>query len=170
LPWQARGISGFVTFFIGGVAMATELHLEDLAVGQRFTSGSHAVTVEAIKAFASQFDPQPFHLDEAAAAKSFFGGLAASGWHTAAITMKLLVESGLRLSGGLIGAGGELTWPRPTRPGDVLTVVSEVMAVTPSRSRPERGFVTVKCETRNQNGEAVQVMTSRMLVWRKSLK
>lgn len=147
--------------------MATDLYLEDLAMGQSFTSGSHIVTVEAIKAFAHQFDPQPFHLDEAAADKSFFHGLAASGWHTAAITMKLLVESGMRLSGGLIGAGGELTWPRPTRPGDVLTVVSEVMAVTPSRSRPERGIVTVKCETRNQNGEAVQVMTSRMLVWRK---
>ena len=149
--------------------MTTDLYLEDLAVGQSFTSGSQIVTVEAIKAFARQFDPQPFHLDEAAAAKSFFGGLAASGWHTAAITMKLLVESGMRLSGGLIGAGGELTWPRPTRPGDVLRVVSEVQAVTPSRSRPERGFVTVKCETRNQHGEAVQVMTSKMLVWRKPL-
>jgi acyl dehydratase len=148
--------------------MATELYLEDLKVGAGFTSGSHLVTVEAIKEFARQFDPQPFHLDEAAADRSFFGGLAASGWHTAAITMKLLVESGMRLSGGLIGAGGELTWPRPTRPGDVLTVVSEVLAVTPSRSRPERGFVTVKCETRNQRGEAVQVMTSRMLVWRRS--
>ncbi|HJR57065.1 MAG TPA: MaoC family dehydratase [Rhizomicrobium sp.] len=147
--------------------MVTDLHLEDLMVGQSFTSFSHLVTVEAIKAFAYQFDPQPFHLDEAAAQKSFFGGLAASGWHTAAITMKLLVESGMRLSGGLIGAGGELTWPRPTRPGDVLTVVSEVLAVTPSRSRPERGFVTVRCETRNQNGETVQIMTSRMLVWRR---
>jgi acyl dehydratase len=156
-----------VKFFIDGVVMTTELYLEDLKVGQRFTSGSHRVTPEAIKEFARQFDPQPFHLDEAAAAQSFFGGLAASGWHTAAITMKLLVESGMRLSGGLIGAGGELTWPRATRPGDVLTVTSEVMAVTPSRSRPERGFVTVKCETRNQHGEPVQVMTSRMLVWRK---
>jgi acyl dehydratase len=148
-------------------ATIKDLHLEDIVVGQSFTSGSQIVTVEAIKAFAQQFDPQPFHLDERAARKSFFGGLAASGWHTAAITMKLLVESGMRLSGGLIGAGGELTWPRPTRPGDVLTVVSEVLAVTPSRSRPERGFVTVRCETRNQHGEAVQVMTSRMLVWRR---
>ena len=146
--------------------MATDLHMEDLMVGQRFTSGSQIVTVEAIKAFAQQFDPQPFHLDETMAAKSFFGGLTASGWHTAAITMKLLVESGMRLSGGLIGAGGELTWPKPTRPGDVLTVISEVMAVTPSRSRPERGFVTVRCETQNQNGEPVQIMTSRMLVWK----
>ena len=158
---------GLANFFDDGGVMATELYLEDLNVGQRFTSGSHAVTVDAIKAFASQFDPQPFHLDEAAAAQSFFGGLAASGWHTAAITMKLLVESGMRLSGGLIGAGGDLTWPRATRPGDVLTVVSEVLAVTPSRSRPERGFVTVKSETQNQHGAAVQVMTSRMLVWRR---
>ena len=147
--------------------MATELYLEDLAVGQSFTSGSQTVTVEAIKAFARQFDPQPFHLDEAAAAQSFFGGLAASGWHTAAITMKLLVESGMRLAGGLIGAGGELTWPKATRPGDVLTVISEVVAITPSRSRPERGLVTVKCQTRNQHGEAVQVMTSKMLVWKR---
>jgi acyl dehydratase len=149
-------------------AMTTALYLEDLTVGQRFTSGSHAMTIDAIKAFAVQFDPQPFHLDEAAAAQSFFGGLAASGWHTAAITMKLLVESGMTLSGGLIGAGGELTWPRPTRPGDVLTVTVEVLAVTPSKSRPERGFVTVRCETQNQKGEPVQVMTSRMLVWRKA--
>jgi acyl dehydratase len=147
--------------------MATDLYLEDLSVGQSFTSGSHVMTAPAIKEFARQFDPQPFHLDEAAADRSFFGGLAASGWHTAAITMKLLVESGMRLSGGLIGAGGELAWPRPTRPGDVLTVVTTVMAVTPSRSRPERGFVTVKCETRNQHGEPVQIMTSKMLVWRR---
>ena len=145
----------------------TDLYLEDLRVGQRFTSGSHVMTTEAIKAFAAQFDPQPFHLDEAAAADSFFGGLAASGWHTAAITMKLLVESGMTLSGGLIGAGGELSWPRPTRPGDVLAVTVEVLAVTPSKSRPERGFVTVRCDTRNQKDELVQTMTSRMLAWRR---
>jgi acyl dehydratase len=165
-PERSEGLAS------GSVANAArpskELYLDDLALGQSFTSGSHPVTAEAIKSFARQFDPQPFHLDEAVAAQSFFGGLAASGWHTAAITMKLLVESGMRLSGGLIGAGGELTWPRPTRPGDVLTVVTQVLAVTPSRSRPERGFVTVRCETRNQHGEPVQVMTSRMLVWRRA--
>lgn len=144
------------------------LHLEDLTPGQRFTSGSHTMTADAIKAFAAQFDPQPFHLDEAAAANSFFHGLAASGWHTASVTMRLLVESGMPLAGGLIGAGGELTWPRATRPGDVLHVESEVLAVTASKSKPERGFVTVRCRTLNQNGEVVQDMTSRMLAWRKS--
>ena len=143
------------------------LYLEDLDVGQRFTSGSHAMTAEAIKAFASQFDPQPFHLDDVAAEASFFHGLAASGWHTAAVTMRLLVESGMPLAGGLIGAGGELTWPRATRPGDVLHVECEVLAVTPSKSKPERGFVTVRCRTMNQNGEVVQDMTSRMLAWRR---
>jgi acyl dehydratase len=148
-------------------AMTADLYLEDLQAGQHYVTASHEMTVAAIKDFALQFDPQPFHLDEAAAKDSFFGGLAASGWHTAAITMKLLVESGLRLSGGLIGAGGELTWPRPTRPGDVLTVFSEVLAVTPSKSKPERGFVTVRCETRNQRGEVVQTMTSNMLAWRR---
>ncbi len=143
------------------------LYLEDLSVGQRFTSASHTMTADAIKAFAQQFDPQPFHLDEAAAEASFFHGLAASGWHTAAITMRLMVEAGLPLAGGLIGAGGELTWPRPTRPGDVLHVESEVLAVTPSKSKPERGFVTVRTRTLNQNGEVVQDMTSRMLVWKR---
>ena len=145
----------------------TELYLEDFTVGRRFTSTAHTLDAQQIKTFARQFDPQPFHLDEEAAKNSFFHGLAASGWHTAAITMSLLVKSGMPIAGGLIGAGGELTWPRPTRPGDTLTVESEVLAVTPSRSRPERGMITVRSITRNQNGEAVQDMTTRMLVWRK---
>ena len=142
-----------------------ELYLEDFRVGRRFTSAAHVLDAGQIKAFARQFDPQPFHLDEKAAENTFFHGLVASGWHTAAITMSLLVRSGMPIAGGLIGAGGELTWPRPTRPGDTLTVESEVLAVTPSRSRPERGMITVRSVTRNQNGEAVQDMTSRMLVW-----
>ena len=143
------------------------LYLEDLSIGQRFTSGSQQMTTEAIKAFASQFDPQPFHLDEAAAEASFFKGLAASGWHTAAVTMRLLVTSGLTLAGGLIGAGGELTWPRAVRPGDVLKVESEVLDLQPSKSKPERGLVTVRSRTLNQKGEVVQDMTTRMLVWRR---
>src|SRR6201996_7352515 len=121
-----------------------ELYLEDFAVGQRFTSTTHALDAGQIKAFASSFDPQPFHTDEVAAQATFFHGLAASGWHTAAITMSLLTKSGLNIAGGLIGAGGEITWPRPTRPTDVLQVESEVLAVTPSRSRPERGTITVR--------------------------
>lgn len=145
------------------------LYLEDLVAGQRFTSGAHEMTAEAIKAFARQFDPQPFHLDDVAAQDTFFHGLAASGWHTAAVTMRLLVESDMTLAGGVIGAGGELTWPRPTRPGDVLTVESLVLAVTASKSKPERGLVTVHSRTLNQKGEVVQDMTSRMLVWRKPL-
>lgn len=100
--------------------------LDDLSVGQRFSSSSHTIDAAQIKAFAAQFDPQPFHLDGEAAKATLFGGLAASGWHTAAITMKLLVESGLPLRGGIIGSGGEISWPTPTRPGDTLTVVSEV--------------------------------------------
>jgi acyl dehydratase len=143
------------------------LYLEDFSVGQRFTSATHRIDADQIKAFASRFDPQPFHTDEVAAQAGFFGGLAASGWHTAAITMSLLVKSGMPIAGGLIGAGAEIAWPRPVRPGDVLQVESEVLAVTPSRSRPERGMISVKSETRNQNGEVVQLLTSRMLVWRK---
>src|SRR5258706_11703640 len=144
-----------------------EVYLEDFTVGQRFVSATHQIDADQIKAFATRFDPQPFHTDDVAAQTSFFKGLAASGWHTAAITMSLLVKSGMPIAGGLIGAGGEINWPRPTRPGEVLQVESEILAVTPSRSRPERGTITVKSETRNQNGEAVQVLTSKKLVLRK---
>jgi len=144
-----------------------ELYLEDFAVGQRFVSATHRIDADQIKAFASRFDPQPFHTDDIAAQTSFFKGLAASGWHTAAITMSLLVKSDMPIAGGLIGAGGEINWPHPTRPGDVLQVESEILAVTRSRSRPERGTITVKSETRNQNGDVLQVLTSKMLVWRK---
>jgi acyl dehydratase len=136
-------------------------------VGRCFTSATRRLDADQIKAFASQFDPQPFHLDEAEADKSFFHGLAASGWHTAAVTMSLLVKSGMPIAGGLIGAGAEIQWPRPVRPGDVLQVESEVLAVTLSRSRPERGMITVKSQTKNQRGEVVQVLTSRMLVWKR---
>ena len=143
------------------------LYFEDFAIGQRYRSSSRRITVDDITRFASEFDPQPFHLDEKAAQTSFFHGLAASGWHTAAITMSLLVQSGMPIAGGLIGAGAEIAWPRPVRPGDTLTVESEVVEVKPSRSRPERGMITVKSQTRNQHGEVVQILTSRMLVWKK---
>ncbi len=142
-------------------------YLDDLKVGQRFVSGAHELDEAQIKAFAAQFDPQRFHLDEEAAKDSFFGGLVASGWHTASITMKLLVEGGAPLAGGVIGAGGELVWPRPTRPGDRLHVESEIIEITPSRSRPERGTVTVRSETLNQRGEIVQAMTAKLVVQRR---
>lgn len=140
------------------------LYLEDLEPGSRFETASVIVERDAIKRFAADFDPQPFHLDERAAEGSFFGGLVASGWHTAAITMRLLVTSGLPIAGGVIGAGGELVWPKPVYPGDELTVGVEVVASKRSASRPERGLVTVRCETRNQKGEVVQVMTARLVV------
>ncbi|HEY9086039.1 MAG TPA: MaoC family dehydratase [Candidatus Tyrphobacter sp.] len=143
------------------------LYLEDIDVGQRFTTASHAIDEAQIKAFAAQFDPQPFHLDADAAKNSLFGGLVASGWHTAAITMKLLVTSGARLANGTIGAGGEISWPGPTRPGDVLRVESEVLEVTPSRSKPDRGIVTMRSETRNQRDEVVQVLTAKLVIPRR---
>src|ERR1700722_16811712 len=113
-----------------------KLYLEDIAVGMEFVSGEHQLDAAQIKAFASQFDPQPFHLDEQAAQGSFFQGLAASGWHTMAITMRLLVES-LPFSQGVIGAGAELSWPRPTRPNDVLHVKSTITDIMPSRSEQD---------------------------------
>jgi acyl dehydratase len=144
------------------------LFLEDLHVGQHFASASHTIEEGEIKAFAAQFDPQPFHLDGEAAKATLFGGLAASGWHTAAITMKLLVESGLPLRGGIIGSGGEISWPKPTRPGDTLTVGSEIEEVTPSRSRPDRGMIRVRSETRNQHGDIVQILIAKLIMPRRS--
>jgi acyl dehydratase len=144
------------------------LFLDDLGVGDRFTSGTHEIDEEQVKAFAKQFDPQPFHLDAEAAKATFFGGLVASGWHTAAVTMRLLVESGLTITGGIIGAGGEITWPNPTRPGDVLQVETEILELRPSRSRPDRGTATVRSETRNQRGEVVQVLAAKLVVPRRT--
>jgi acyl dehydratase len=146
---------------------AATLYLDDVVVGYRFSSGEHALDEQQIKAFAAQFDPQPFHLDDGAARKTLFGGLAASGWHTAAITMRLLVTGGMPLAEGVIGAGAEVSWPQPTRAGDVLHVESEVLAITPSRSRPDRGMLTVRSETRNQRGEVLQILTSKLVVSRR---
>ncbi len=140
---------------------------EDIAVGQVFEHGEIAVTEESVIAFARQFDPQIFHLDAEAAKDTFFAGLAASGWHTAAMTMRLIVESGLQLAGGIIGAGGSLTWPKPTRPGDVLSIRIEVLELRASRTRPERGTLKARVTTRNQHGDELQIMTCDLLVWRR---
>ncbi|MGZ5083291.1 MAG: MaoC family dehydratase [Usitatibacter sp.] len=140
------------------------LYFEDFTAGRRFTSAAKAVTAPEIKAFAREFDPQPFHLDDEAARATVFKGLAASGWHTMAMSMRLMVEGGLPVAGGIVGAGGEISWPRPTRPGDVLQVVSEVLEATASRSKPDRGVVTVRSETLNQNGEVVQVLVAKLIV------
>ncbi|MBT2299427.1 MaoC family dehydratase [Variovorax paradoxus] len=147
--------------------MAGTLYLEDLSPGARFTSGEHALDAAQIVDFAQRFDPQPFHLDVEAAKSTFFQGLAASGWHTASITMRLLVQSGLPLADGIIGSGGEIQWPKPTRPGDVLHVESEVLEVIPSRSRPERGMVAVRSETLNQHGDVCQRLTTKLVVSRR---
>jgi len=139
------------------------LYFDDLTVGRTFASGTRLVDAGEIKDFARQFDPQPFHLDEELAKGTFFKGLAASGWHTMAMTMRLMVEGGLPVAGGIIGAGGEISWPQATRPGDVLQVFSEVIEAKASRSRPDRGMVTVRSETRNQRGEVVQVLIAKLV-------
>jgi acyl dehydratase len=146
--------------------MKNVLYLDDLSVGQPFVTGSHTLDEAQIKAFAAQFDPQPFHLDAELAKATPFKGLVASGWPTAAITMRLLVDSGVPLAGGLIGLGGSLKWPRPARPGDVLTVYGEITEVTPSK--PDRGTIGIKAETRNQRGDVVQSLTATLLVPRRA--
>jgi len=122
---------------------------------------------ERIKAFAAEFDPQPFHLDQAAAQATVFGGLSASGWHTAAVAMRLMVTGGLPLGNGIIGLGGELAWPKPTRPGDTLRVESEVLEILPSRSKPSQAVVKVKSTTLNQDGEPVHMFTAKVLVFKR---
>lgn len=145
----------------------TPVYLDDVVVGSMFESEEVTITAEDIIAFAKQFDPQPFHLDAAAAEHSFFGGLAASGWHTASITMRLLVTGGPALAGGTIGAGGEIAWPSPTRPGDRLHVRATVLSVTASKSRPDRGSAILKVETLTSDGELRQLFTVRTLVFRR---
>ena len=148
-------------------AARVPLYFEDLRVGQVHRSGTLDVDADAIRTFAAAFDPQPFHLDEEAAKSTFFRGLAASGWHTAALTMRLLVGSGLPLAGGIIGAGMEIKWPRPTRPGDTLHVESEVLELRASSSRPNQGLAKIRNTTFNQNNEPVQIMEGTLVVARR---
>lgn len=149
-------------------AAERRLYFEDLQAGLRFT-GTRTCTVDEaqIKAFAAEFDPQPFHLDAAAGRSTVFAGLVASGWHTAALTMRLILDGGPRLAGGTVGLGAELDWLKPVRPGDTLSVRGEVLATAPSRSRSDRGRVTMRTETCNQQGEVVQVCISKLLVPRR---
>lgn len=143
------------------------IYWEDLHVGRRFTSGEYEMTEQRIVEFAAEFDPQPFHLDHAAAARSIFKGLAASGWHTAAVTMRLLVQSDFAPSEGIVGVGCEVAWPQPTRAGDILRVESEVLEMIPSRSKPMQGLAKVRNTTLNHKNEVVQVFTASIIVFRK---
>jgi acyl dehydratase len=143
------------------------LYFDDLKVGQTFVTEMRSVSEQDILRFAREFDPQPFHVDHAAAKRSVFNGLSGSGWHTAALTMGLMVDSGPPLAGGILGIGGEISWTTPLRPNDALQVHSEIVGLTPSRSRPERGTATIRNETRNQRGEVVQTFIARVIVPRR---
>jgi acyl dehydratase len=143
-------------------------YLEDFAVGQTFGSGRLVIDEARIKSFAAEFDPQPFHLDREAAQRTLFGGLAASGWHTAAATMRLLVGSEMRPAGGFIGSSfDELRWPHPVRPGDELHLQIEVLEIRPSKSRPQQGVLKARTTTLNQNGETVQIAVVNLIVPRR---
>jgi acyl dehydratase len=150
--------------------MPAERYWEDFAVGQKFASHTVSVTADEIKRFASQFDPQTFHTDEAAAVGSFFGRLVASGWHTAALTMRLLVQSELRVVGGLIGMGiEEVRWPRPVYPGDTLHVVLQVLELRPLKSRPQNGLVRIQVQTFNQDEQLVQSLIVNLFAPRRPI-
>ena len=143
------------------------LYLDDLAPGMRFAAGPITLSEDSIIAFAREFDPQPFHTDPEAAATSFFRGHVASGWQTAAVTMRLLVDGGMPFAGGAIGLGIEISWPRAVRPGDALSVVMEIIDITPLSSKPGRAVATLKTTTTNQNGDIVQVMTSKNIAFKR---
>lgn len=148
--------------------MTATHYLDDLSVGQKFGSGRLTLELDAIRRFAGEFDPQPFHLDDEAAQATIFRGLAASGWHTAALTMRLLVESEFRPAGGIVGAGLEdLRWPRPVRPGDELRVESEVLELRPSKSRPQQGIARLRVTTLNQDGEVLQTYVASLVMQRR---
>lgn len=146
---------------------STANYFENFQPAMTFRSHSIEVDVAAIVRFAREFDPQPFHLDPQAGAASFFGAQVASGWHTAALTMRLLVESGLAIAGGLIGAGGEIKWPAVLRPGDTIHVETEVIATRPLRSRADMGMITIRSRTVNQTGAVVQELTANLFVPRR---
>ena len=151
----------------GSEARSPRLHFEDFAVGQVYTAGPVRVSADDIKAYARQFDPQPFHTDEASAHSTFFQGLVASGWHTASLTMSLVVQA-LPIAGGVIGGGvDELRWPKPLRSGDELRLEGEIIEVRPSRSKPGQGLVRVRTTTLNRAGEAVQTMIANLIVPRR---
>jgi acyl dehydratase len=145
-----------------------KLYLEDLSVGQRFNTDTYVMEGDRIKSFAAEFDPQPFHLEDAAAEASLFKGLAASGWHTTAAAMRLMASGGIPLAGGIIGLGCDVQWPRPARPGDALTLEAEVADITPSRSKPNQAVVTFRCTMFNQNREVVMYLTPKLLVFNRS--
>ncbi|WP_422930433.1 MaoC family dehydratase [Singulisphaera sp. PoT] len=148
--------------------MSSGMTFEDFALGQTYRSGPVTMELTALKAFSAEFDPQPFHLDEEAGKASFFGGLVASGWHTAALTMKLLTSSDLKVEGGLIGVGiDELKWPRPVKAGDRLTLELEVIRLRTLKSRDDKGLLTVQSTTKNQDGEPVLTMIVNMIVPRR---
>jgi len=141
---------------------------EDLKTGDKFSTAEHVVTAEEIMAFGRQYDPQAFHLDPVAAQSTFFGRLVASGWHTAAVSMRLMVQGEMELDGGVIGQGVEaLRWPRPVLPGDRLRVVTEILELRPAPARPDRGLIKLHCRTLNQTGKAVQDMTATLLIARR---
>jgi acyl dehydratase len=143
------------------------LYLDDLSVGQRFSSATYQMTEARIKSFAAEFDPQPFHLDEALSRRTIFGGLVASGWHMAAVMMRLLVDGGLPFATGIIGLGGEIEWTKPVRPGDTLGVESEIIEIIPSRSKPNQAVVRVRNIMSNQRGDQVQQFVAKILVFKR---
>jgi acyl dehydratase len=150
-------------------------YLEDMDVGERLDLGSHTFTAEEIKSFAQRFDPQLFHLDETAAAHSHFGALCASGWHTAAVCMRLLVDARARAAAhgepqpdyGVSPGIRDLRWIKPVYAGDTISYVSEIVEVRPLATRPDWGLVSARSTGTNQRGEVVYSIIGSVFVRRR---
>ena len=143
------------------------LYLEDIKVGDRFVSREYEMKLDEIKQFAQAYDPQEFHLDEDKAEDHpIFQGIAASGWHTAAVTMRLWTEC-FPIAKGLIGSESSMRWPRPTRPGDRLRVEVEISAITPSKSKNDRAIVSYVTQALNQHGDVLFISTTKIIVFKK---
>ncbi|MDY6458472.1 MaoC family dehydratase [Acinetobacter faecalis] len=142
-------------------------YLEDLNIGDKFRSRNYEVTLEEIIEFATKYDPQVFHLDEEKAKDHpIFQGIAASGWHTSSIVMRLWTEC-FPIADGLIGLEGSMRWPKPTRPGDILHVQVELTDIIPSKSKPDRGIVVYSTQALNQHGDVLLNSSTKILVFRK---
>ncbi len=143
------------------------LYLEDLNIGDRFKSREYEMTLDEVKTFAQQFDPQVFHTDEEKAKEHpIFQGLAASGWHTSAITMRLWTEC-FPIAHGLIGSESSLRWPKPTRVGDRIHVDVEIVAINPSKTKLDRGLVSYVTQAKNQFGDVLLISTTKIVVFKR---
>ncbi len=146
------------------MAQTIYIPVETLEIGQTFTSDSLLITKDKIIAFAKEFDPQPFHLDEDEAKQTFFNELVASGWHTSSVTMKLILQS-MPFKHGMVGSGGQVSWKRPVKPNDSLHVTTKIINIKPAKNNANQIYLTLECQTLNQFNRVCQIMEANVIAF-----